>query len=98
DKLVTGVQTCALPISLTGVEAISNGVPAFRKPKARNAATTLAMMGVLAVVLFAGVTVLGIALHARAQDSGTPSVIAQIAAAVFEIGRASCSERVGEEG
>ena len=40
--------------ALTGVEAISNGVPAFRKPKARNAATTLALMGVFAVIMFLG--------------------------------------------
>src|SRR3954471_2884963 len=37
--------------ALTGVEAISNGVPAFRKPKSKNAATTLAMMGLLAVTM-----------------------------------------------
>ena len=36
--------------ALTGVEAISNGVPAFRKPKSRNAATTLLLLGVIAVV------------------------------------------------
>ena len=44
--------------ALTGVEAISNGVPSFEKPKARNAATTLTMMGAIAVVLFGGITVL----------------------------------------
>jgi amino acid transporter len=69
--------------ALTGVEAISNGVPSFRKPKPRNAAATLTIMGTLAVALFGGVTVLGIGLHARAQPSGTPSVISQIAASVF---------------
>jgi amino acid transporter len=37
--------------ALTGVEAISNGVPAFRKPKSRNAATTLLMMGLVAVTM-----------------------------------------------
>ena len=36
--------------ALTGVEAISNGVPAFSKPKSKNAATTLALLGVIAVV------------------------------------------------
>ena len=69
--------------ALTGVEAISNGVPSFERPKARNAATTLAMMGVIAVVLFGGITVLAVALHARALPDGDPSVISQIAAAVF---------------
>src|SRR5262249_22218588 len=42
--------------ALTGVEAISNGVPAFRKPKSKNAATTLAMLGIIAVLMFTGVT------------------------------------------
>ncbi|WP_199431733.1 APC family permease [Qaidamihabitans albus] len=40
--------------ALTGVEAIANGVPAFRKPKGRNAATTLLMMGTLAITMFLG--------------------------------------------
>ncbi len=69
--------------ALTGVEAISNGVPSFRRPKARNAANTLAIMGVLSVTMFVGITVLALHLKARAQESGNPSVISQIAAAVF---------------
>jgi amino acid transporter len=69
--------------ALTGVEAISNGVPSFRRPKARNAATTLAAMGALAVSMFVGITVLALHLHAHAQPSGNPSVISQIAAAVY---------------
>ena len=44
--------------ALTGVEAISNGVPAFQKPKSRNAATTLLLLGVVAVSLFMGIIVL----------------------------------------
>ena len=44
--------------ALTGVEAISNGVPAFRKPKSRNAATTLLMLGTIAVTLLMGIIVL----------------------------------------
>jgi amino acid transporter len=44
--------------ALTGVEAISNGVPAFQKPKSRNAATTLLMLGVIAVTLLMGIIVL----------------------------------------
>ncbi len=69
--------------ALTGVEAISNGVPSFAKPKARNAATTLALMGVIAVVLFGGITVLAVALNARAHPDGNPSVLSQIAGAVY---------------
>ena len=45
--------------ALTGVEAISNGVPAFRKPKGRNAATTLLMLGIVAITMGLGVNVLG---------------------------------------
>src|SRR5215470_8140024 len=79
--------------ALTGVEAISNGVPAFRKPKSKNAATTLAMLGVIAVAMFAGVTALALATHVHAAEPGnligvpagtTPkTVIGQVAAAVF---------------
>jgi amino acid transporter len=69
--------------ALTGVEAISNGVPAFRRPKSRNAANTLAIMGLLSVTMFVGITVLARHLNAQAQASGNPSVISQIAAAVF---------------
>ncbi|MFE0148112.1 APC family permease [Nonomuraea sp. NPDC059007] len=46
--------------ALTGVEAISNGVPAFRKPKSRNAATTLLMMGLVAITMFGGIIALGL--------------------------------------
>jgi amino acid transporter len=79
--------------ALTGVEAISNGVPAFRKPKSKNAATTLALLGLIAVSMFAGVTALALASHvhyAPAQDLiGMPpgttqrTVIAQVGRAVF---------------
>ena len=69
--------------ALTGVEAISNGVPSFEKPKARNAATTLVLMGAIAVTLFGGITVLAVALDARALPDGDPSVISQIGVAVF---------------
>src|ERR1700712_2969578 len=46
--------------ALTGVEAISNGVPAFRPPKSANAARTLVAMGALAVTMFAGITALAV--------------------------------------
>jgi amino acid transporter len=83
--------------ALTGVEAISNGVPAFRKPKALNAARTMTTMGVLAITMFAGVTALALISHTRVVENtcdliGFPgdcshdaqrTVIAQIAAAVF---------------
>jgi amino acid transporter len=69
--------------ALTGVEAISNGVPSFRPPKAKNAADTLMIMAVIAISMFAGVTALALRLHAHAQPDGNPSVISQVAAAVF---------------
>lgn len=69
--------------ALTGVEAISNGVPSFRKPQSRNAARTLVTMGTLAVVMFVGITLLAIETHARAYPSGSPSVISQLAKAVW---------------
>ncbi len=69
--------------ALTGVEAISNGVPAFRQPKARNAARTLAAMGIIPIAMFTGITVLARVMNAHAQPDGNPSVISQIAASVF---------------
>jgi hypothetical protein len=69
--------------ALTGVEAISNGVPAFRKPKARNAAQTLGIMGLLSVSMFAGITALALHMNAHALPDGNPSVISQIAGGVF---------------
>ncbi|MEI7715043.1 MAG: APC family permease [Mycobacterium sp.] len=69
--------------ALTGVEAISNGVPAFRKPKARNAATTLLLMGGLAITMFTGITVLAVRMKARAYPDGFPSVISQLGAGVW---------------
>ncbi|MCM3884228.1 APC family permease [Frankia sp. R82] len=78
--------------ALTGVEAISNGVPAFRKPKSRNAATTLLMMGLIAVTMFAGVTALALIADVHVAERASdlvgahgeqPTVIAQVAAAVF---------------
>lgn len=69
--------------ALTGVEAISNGVPAFRKPKSANAAATLMIMGAIAIIMFSGITALALHLNARAQPDGEPSVISQLAASVF---------------
>ena len=54
--------------ALTGVEAISNGVPAFRQPKSKNAATTLALLGIIAVAMFAGVTALALISHVHVAE------------------------------
>ena len=69
--------------ALTGVEAISNAVPAFRKPKSRNAALTLLIIGGLAIVMFTGITILAERMKARAYPDGFPSVISQLGAGVW---------------
>jgi amino acid transporter len=78
--------------ALTGVEAISNGVPAFRKPKSKNAASTLALLGVIAVSMFAGVTALALISHVHTcvppgchlpPGVTQRTVIAQVGRAVF---------------
>lgn len=82
--------------ALTGVEAVANGVPAFRTPKIRNARTTLLLMASIAVGLFVGLTAIALITHVHyaenpcdlqgwAQCATSPqrSVIAQVASAVF---------------
>ncbi len=81
--------------ALTGVEAIHNGVPAFRKPRVRNAATTLTMLGVLAVTFLMGLIALSVKLGLQiAEDPATQligapegyrqkTMIAQLAEPVF---------------
>ena len=54
--------------ALTGVEAISNGVPAFRRPKSRNAATTLLMLGLIAITFMMGVVSLANAMDVKYVD------------------------------
>ena len=85
--------------ALTGVEAISNGVPSFRPPKSKNAATTLAVMGGLAVSMFVGITALAIITRVRmAEDTANlvglapgatqRTALSQIGVAVFGEGPA----------
>jgi hypothetical protein len=80
--------------ALTGVEAVSNGVPNFKSPKSRNAANTLAIMGGITISMFAGITALALVARVRVADDpaqliGAPAgyqqrtAIAQIAGAVF---------------
>src|SRR5258708_3277171 len=57
--------------ALTGVEAISNGRPAFQKPKSKNPSTTLALLRVIAVSMFAGVTALALVSHVHMCPSAT---------------------------
>ena len=69
--------------AVTGVEAISNGVPAFRKPAWKNARTTLVIMGSLLGVMFLGLSVLAAKMHAAPYEQGTPTVISQIGKLVY---------------
>jgi len=69
--------------AVTGVEAISNGVPAFREPAWKNARTTLVIMGSLLGVMFLGLSVLAAQVHAAPYVSGTPTVISQIGSLVY---------------
>ena len=97
DPLATGVGAVGLFVvlrafasgaaALTGVEAISNGVNAFRPPQGRNAARTLVAMGAIAVTLFIGVSYLAVAMEAR--PSGSVSLVSEIARATFPAGSLS---------
>ncbi|MGZ8566473.1 MAG: APC family permease [Actinomycetota bacterium] len=71
--------------ALTGVEAISNGVPAFRRPQAKNAAQTLAIMGVIAITMFLGISWLATHIGGTVA-SDERSIPAQIGFAVFHGG------------
>ena len=70
--------------AVTGVEAISNGVPAFQPPEWRNARTTLMWMGSLLGVMFLGLSFLTVKLHALPTE--TETLISQVARAVFGSG------------
>ena len=83
--------------ALTGVEAVSNGVPAFKEPKSRNAAFTLVAMGLLAITMFAGITALALLAHVHMAEEtsalvGFPhggeqkTALSQIALAAFGSG------------
>jgi amino acid transporter len=85
--------------ALTGVEAISNGVPSFRPPKSRNAARTLVAMGTLAVGMFAGITALAVVAKVHMAENpaalvGLPAgseqktALSQLGLAVFGHGMA----------
>lgn len=84
--------------ALTGVEAVSNGVPAFRTPKVRNAQMTLVFMGGIAILLFSGLTAIGLISGVHYAENPCaligfdcanqpqPSLMAQVAAATFGMG------------
>jgi len=81
--------------ALTGIEAVANGVPSFREPKSKNAATTLLLLGVISMAMFSGITWLAIKTGVKVTPNdanliGLPdgqaqkTVIVQVAGAVFE--------------
>jgi amino acid transporter len=71
-------------VALTGTEAITNGVPAFKRPEAKNAATTLTAMALLLGVLFVGITFIADRFGVVAIDEpATRTVISQVAARIF---------------
>jgi amino acid transporter len=67
--------------AMTGVEAVSNGVPAFKPPESKNAAATLVTMAVVAVTMFTGITLLAHAYGIVPNEAET--VVSQIARGVF---------------
>jgi amino acid transporter len=69
--------------AVTGVEAISNGVPAFRKPEWRNARKTLTYMSMTLGVLFLGLSILASHMHVAPYENGYPTVIAEVARLIF---------------
>ncbi len=81
--------------ALTGIEAVANGVPAFKEPKSKNAATTLLMLALISMFMFSGITWLAIKTGVKVTQTdsdliGLPmgesqkTVIIQVAAAVFD--------------
>ncbi len=72
--------------ALTGVEAISNGIMAFKEPRSRNAAQTMVLMSGLLAVMFIGITVLANQVHVIAGENVQETVISQIARSLYGIG------------
>ena len=73
-------------VALTGVEAIANGVPAFKPPEARNAANTMIAMAVLLGVIFVGISIVALAYGVVPSVGGYPSVVSLVAGAVYGAG------------
>ena len=75
-------------VALTGVEAIANGVPAFKPPEAKNAANTMTAMAVLLGILFIGLTLFAVQYDLRPTLEGGPSIVALAAETAFGKGSA----------
>ena len=74
-------------VALTGVEAIANGVPAFKPPESKNAANTMTAMAILLGILFVGVTIVAhaYAIVPSVDGSGGPTVVALVAGSAFGV-------------
>jgi amino acid transporter len=70
-------------VALTGVEAIANGVPAFKPPESKNAANTMTAMAILLAILFVGLTIVAVAYDLRPTGEGGKSIVALAAEAAF---------------
>jgi amino acid transporter len=72
-------------VALTGVEAIANGVPAFKPPESKNAANTMTSMAILLGVIFIGVTIVAhaFAIVPSTDNTGGPTVIALVSGTAF---------------
>jgi amino acid transporter len=70
-------------VALTGVEAIANGVPAFKPPEAKNAANTMTAMSILLGILFVGLTLFAVQYGLRPTNPGGASIVALAAQAAF---------------
>ena len=68
-------------VALTGTEAISNGIPAFKQPESRNAATALGWMAALLATMFIGTSIMSYLYHVQPRESET--VISQFARTIF---------------
>ncbi|PYS21288.1 MAG: amino acid permease [Acidobacteria bacterium] len=68
-------------VALTGIEAISNGIPAFKQPESKNAAKTLTWMAALLATMFIGTSVMSYLYHVQPHDNET--VISQFARLIF---------------
>ena len=70
-------------VALTGTEAIATGVPAFKPPESKNAASTLGYMAALLAVLFVGITFLAVSFGITHVEVPSQTVISQVARAVY---------------
>jgi amino acid transporter len=71
--------------ALTGVEAIADGVQAFRRPQSKNAASTLLLMGAMSIPMFLGISAMASALGVRTNEhiAASRSVLSQIGETIF---------------